>query len=849
MGFGVSRKYWLRNGSIVAMALAVGLVCSSAAQAETKTYQFNIPAESAAKALNDFARQGDIQILFPYEAAAAFSTSGLKGTLTRDEALARLLANTNFEIAAASDTTITLRVVAKNVAGVPDAAGSVEVIVTGSRIRNSHPTSPVHTVTRNDIDQSGFSQIGDVMRSLPENFSGGQNPGVFQASFANEANVNVSNASTVNLRGLGSDATLVLVNGHRLAGDSGFQGSDISGVPLAAVERIEVVTDGASALYGSDAVAGVANIILRKSYSEGEVSARLGGATQGGGFEQTYSALKGFSSAEGSILVNLEFSKQDAVTAGERDFAAGAAPASTFLQPQRRASLFVSASRDIGEHMTLSVDALVADRRTDSVAQISTAGTPYYGSSYTPSYSLAPSLDFSLSGDWKLHWTGVFAGSRNSVWSRSTDGDFDQHYKNDVQYTEFTADGTLAMLPTGKLRVAVGGGYRHEGFQYGLPDASHFGASRTVTYVYGEAFAPLVEASSDRPGLHELELSLSARSESYSDFGNTTNPRIGLRYVPLNDLTLRATWGKSFKAPTFWQKTVPSYVLVYDAPDLGYTDRSGTALMTYGGNPDLGPETSTSWTFGGDFKPAGSVKLTATYFDIDYRGRIVQPVSNFSAGLSDPLYAPFVQLAPTAAEQAALIASGGQFYDYSVSGYDPATTVAIIHDAYQNATSQTISGVDLGYSQSFKMAGGDAQIFANGTWLCLKQQTSAVAPNVVLSGTIFNVPTFKTRGGISWQGHNLSATGVVNYISDETDTGTSPHQEIASWTTVDANLSYRFTGREREGFSLTLSISNLFDRDPPRAFSSSTYYHGLNFDSTNASILGRFASLTLTKAW
>ena len=852
MGFKTFGQAWARNCSVVAIAMTLGLVNAPMAQAQAQRFQLDIPAENTAKALNEFSQQTGIQILFPYDAAAASSAPALKGSMTREEALNQLLANTGLEVASVTESTITLRVKVKNDPSAAAPAEPVEVVVTGSRIRNAHPTSPVHTVTRKDIERSGYSQIGDVMRSLPENFSGGQNPGVFQAVFANENNANVSNASTINIRGLGSDASLVLVNGHRLPSDSNFQGSDISGVPLAAVERIEVVTDGASALYGSDAVAGVANIILRKDYDGAEVSGRWGIATQGGGFEQTYSALKGFTSTSGSLLVNLEYSKQDAVTAADRDFAVGAAPDSRFLQPFTRRSIFVSASHDFGSRVTVSADVLVGDREAESFAQTAPGAGFLLEKVYTPSFSVAPSIDISLAGDWKARWIAVAGGSRNRSVSDYSGYTYRTDYKNAIQYTELTFDGTLARLPTGKVRVAFGGGYRHERFDYGLKDSSsHFGVAREVGYVFGELYAPLVEPSADRTGLHELELSLSARGEDYSDFGKSTNPRIGIRYVPANNLTLRGTWGKSFKAPTFWQLGTPSYVLVYDAPSLGYSGGPSTALVTFGGNDALKPETSTSWTVGGDFQPTRAIKVTATYFNIDYDKRIVQPIGNFPAALSDPNYAPFVELNPSAVDQAALIASGGRFADYSSIGYDPAHTVAIIQDAYQNATSQTVKGVDLGYTQSFDLAGGSAQVFANGTWLKLKQQTSPVAPNVVLSGTIFSVPTFKARGGLSWQNGGFSATGIANYISEERDTGVVPHRSIASWLTVDANASYRFedAGEAGRGLTATLAISNLFDRDPPFAYSSSRYYAGLNYDSTNTSILGRFVSLTLSKAW
>ena len=246
--------------------VAAGIILFTApvALAQGNLLTFNIPAENTAQALNDFAKQANVQILFPYDVAEKYTSLGLKGSLTRAAALDELLANTSLEVASQSDTTISLRV--KESPGATASEATTEVIVTGSHIRGGNPTSPVHVVTRSDIEESGYSEVGDLVRSLPENFAGGQNPGILGATATIAGNGNVSSGSTVDLHGLGTDATLVLLNGHRLSADSFHQGSDISGIPLDAIQRIEIVPDGASALYGSDAVAGVANFILRKNY-------------------------------------------------------------------------------------------------------------------------------------------------------------------------------------------------------------------------------------------------------------------------------------------------------------------------------------------------------------------------------------------------------------------------------------------------------------------------------------------------------------------------------------------------------------------------------------------------------
>lgn len=841
--------------TVATAAVGLALAAAPVAFAQARQITFDIPAANTAHALKAFAGQADIQILFPYDLAEKGSAPAVKGVYTRKEALARILANSGLEIASQSETTISLRPLELKGSAVP-ASDTGAVVITGTRIRGGNPTSPVHIVSRKDIEQSGHSQIGDVMRSLPENFSGGQNPGVLAANSSNPANLNATNGSAANLRGLGSDATLVLVNGHRLASDYSFQGVDMSGVPLSAVQRIEVVPDGASALYGSDAVAGVINIILRKNFVGGEVSARLAGATQGGGFEQTYSILKGWAFTDGYLLANYEFSKQDAITAGDRDFTAAAAPATTLLQPQTRNSAFLSFGRTVSDKVSVSADVLLSDRETSSVSQSGATTIPNTTDAYTPAFAANLTAEIALPNDWDLKITRGAAGSRNSIGTTYFGTRYPTYLRNGLEYLEATADGVLFHLPSGDVKAAVGGGIREERYQQGFKgDASTLTPTRRVSYLYLEALVPLVAPSRDRAGLNRLELNLSARAERYSDFGTTTTPKVGLRYAPFPDLTLRATWGKSFKAPSFLQMYQAAYATLFKASLLGYggTVPNATALLATGGNNALKPERSTDWTLGADYSPARwpGLTLSATTFRIDYTDRVIEPISPATQSLSDAQFAPFVSLFPSTAQLDAVLDDADFFDNYSGAPYDPSTVVAIAHNNYTNATDQTAEGFDLSYRQSFAVGRGDWTAAVNATWLTLKQQTISTVPERQLSGTVFNPPEFKTRGSVTWTDDHWSATVTANYLDGFTDTGVVPTQPIGSWTTFDASVTYRFraTTGALSGVKLALTASNLFDRDPPRTASTGLLYVGLDYDSTNTSILGRFVGLTLTKGW
>jgi iron complex outermembrane receptor protein len=150
-----------------------------------------------------------------------------------------------------------------------------KIEVTGSNIKrvDQETVAPVEIITRDQIERTGQATVAEVLRNIPAN-SGGS----FGESFANSF---ASGAAGISLRGLGQKTTLVLLNGRRTAGygfAQNLQDSfvDLNSIPTSAVERIEILKDGASAIYGSDAIAGVVNIILRKDYKGLEVSGQVG---------------------------------------------------------------------------------------------------------------------------------------------------------------------------------------------------------------------------------------------------------------------------------------------------------------------------------------------------------------------------------------------------------------------------------------------------------------------------------------------------------------------------------------------------------------------------------------------
>ena len=182
------------------------------------------------------------------------------------------------------------------------------IVVTGSNIRrvDIETANPVVTIDKATIQASGKLTLGDLVQDLPSVTGPVMNPRV--------NNGGGTGASTISLRGLGSTRTLVLVNGHRV------NNNDANSIPANAIERVEVLTDGASSVYGSDAVAGVVNFILRSNYQGAEFSADYGISDRDDGQRQGYHFLFGQTTDKGSIMAGVDYNKFDSVLASNRKF-------------------------------------------------------------------------------------------------------------------------------------------------------------------------------------------------------------------------------------------------------------------------------------------------------------------------------------------------------------------------------------------------------------------------------------------------------------------------------------------------------------------------------------------------
>ena len=429
----------------------------------------------------------------------------------------------------------------------------------------------------------------------------------------------------------------------------------------------------------------------------------------------------------------------------------------------------------------------------------------------------------------------------------------------------FRADGPLVAVPAGDIRLAVGSEYREERFtSLSTSDSSTLApvtsegiwpGSRKVSAVYGELVVPLFSEANGITGLRSLSLSLAGRYEHYNDFGATTNPKVGLSWSPVTGITVRSNYGRSFRAPTFidlLQSPGTNLYFVYPLADPTSPTGIRNTLLLRGNDPNVGPEKATTWTAGVDIEPAFAhgLKLSATYFSIRYRDRIADPSSALLSILNNrTTYAGIITDNPILSLVQGYYASPYYSDFFGI----PATGVGAIVDARtQNLSRVNESGLDFSITGNFPVFHGRLFVDATGTYLFnLKQRFTASAPEVDLLNTVGNPVDLRLRGGATWTRGGLSVSSHVNFTDSYSNTIVTPVERVASWTTVDAQIGYDFSGDAGvlKGLRIALSATNLFDRDPPYVNFSWPGVTAVGYDPQNASAVGRVVSLQVTKKW
>ncbi|MBV1686410.1 TonB-dependent receptor [Novosphingobium sp. G106] len=975
------KKVGVQGLLAAAACLAIG-VASTATAAPERQREYHLEEQDLGTALRSLGQASGGQIIFPADAVEGKRSPRLDGAYTLKEAVDLLLRGTGL-VALDRKGLILIRGRGSS-AEIDASAERDEIVVTGSQIRGTGPVgSSVTQITRSDLDKSGYVTVQQVLQKLPQNYGGGVSDTTFGISNFNGASNGTWGGASVNLRGLGVSSTLVLVNSHRQPAGAYGSFTDISLIPTTAIDHIEVLADGASAIYGSDAVAGVVNIALRNKFEGAETRARYGTA-DGDYSEIQASQIFGRAWETGNFVVAYEyyhrgnlltdkraFAREDlrpfgggdyrsgyanpgTIVAGGRLFAIPAGQDGTHLSPsdliagqsnkrdsregadllprQSRHSAYASLEQEVAAGFTLFGNALYASRkfhRLYSQADTQTAITvpttnPFYvdpvGTARPVSlrYSFVKDLGqplrvgtvkvFSAAGGgrlelgpWQAEFTGIYGLERDSQATLNVRnsarlaqvladpnpasafnplgdgshtnpatidrirGSYAYRTRNEYWSASAKADGPLFALPGGDVKLAFGTEYREEKMTSTetldtatLAPASSvrtdFPGGRNVLASYGELYIPLFSHENARGGLHKLALSLAGRIERYSDFGTTTNPRVGVTWEPIDGVRLRGTYGKSFRAPLpseVAQGPIYNGYLAYQLPDSGKPVGFSNVLLVLGNDPNMGPERATTWTASLDLEPKflPGLGLTLTYYSVSYKDRIADVTADaFNFLEKRAIYAPIINEQPTAAQIADLFTRPEFSNPFGLAETD---ITAIINAQRQNLSSVKQSGLDFDLHYDFQLGGGAAQAGVDGSYIFRIDQavTSASSPQNIVNA-VGSPIDLRLRGRLAWSRDGFGFAAFVNYTGNYRNTLLAAEPKISSWTTVDLQLSYELPQKQGllGGLTLSLGATNLFDRDPPYV----EYYNGdtaIGYDPENADPLGRVISLQVTKRW
>ncbi len=733
-------------------------------------------------------------------------------------------------------------------------------MVTGTHITGvDNKTAPILSFDRADIERSGYATTEDFLGSLPQNVKSTANSpdGIL---IPGQGINNIENSTAVNLRGLGTNSTLTLLNGHRIAPSSYGTGVDISMIPLSAIERIEILTDGSSAIYGSDAVGGVVNIILRKDFNGEETSARFEALTRGGGEQKQIGQSVGRTWDGGGVLAVLQFQDANAIHSTQRDFTANL-PLPTDIYPDsKKYSGALSAHQSLAAELELFADVLAEN---DHGFRAWTSGGQFsqiqLESNTTNSASVNAGLRWQPFGDWHLETSALF--SQVSTLDRIDYTPSNFGYNNGGPYLrnlssikagDAKLDGTLLHFGESSVKAAVGGSYRREDFSSlfvynGVDNATH----RHVSAAYAELYAPLVTPSNALPLVRKLELSAAVRRDAYSDFGARANPRIGLYWSPIESLGIRASFSTSFRAPN------PSEIIDDTTANAAFVE-SGFLLpggtsgnVLFFGNQILGPETSHNLTLGLEYQPEvlHGTRLSLNYYRIHYANRIVNAPFAENLFISPQLYGPLIKQFTTDAAVAAFLSAltpPQMLYDFT----DKGTGLTGVRYAFPygdlNAAREFTEGLDVSEHSTVALSGHNKLFIDLNTTYMRTIDTTYCAGCVAtdLINTYGNPLKLRLRGTLGWSDGTFSANSALNYADTYTDTNVVPFGRVGAFTTLDLNLGYRLPWKLPT--SLAFSVANLFDANPPR---TAPAFNKVEYDPANADPRGRSMALQLRSQW
>nr|WP_220791996.1 TonB-dependent receptor [Gluconacetobacter azotocaptans] len=545
--------------------------------------------------------------------------------------------------------------VASPAPGTGDGERDELVIVTGTR--DPHQTarssvSPIQVVTATQLAATGQADVRDALIQLA--------PSVARSTRVN-GSANMTDA--ISLRGLTPNQTLVLVNGKRrhttavLSNNAGpQQGSspvDIDMIPVSAVDHIEILQDGAAAQYGSDAIAGVVNIILKHDTHGLTVQAINGGRYAGDGFTSGESLNWGTSLAgRGFFDLSAEYKYQDHTVRATPDSRTGRYDFKDIGDPlQQRGTISYNMEYAIADDVNLYSFATYGHRHGESYQdyRVPTASLPMYPNGFSPRETIDEN-DYGVTvgfkgrkfnWDWDLSTTYGGDAERmglidsiNTAMLQDFGNSPTRFHLMSFSNTQWTTDAGVrhafnVPLLAAPLNFALGAQYRYDSYHIGAGDmgswygtgssAFHGLSSSNASDSNRDVTAGYIDISTQL--LPKWQVDLAGRFEHYTDAGDTETGKVSSRYDVNRYFGLRGTVASGFRAPTLAEEHW-SNMSVAPTTASGYISVNSAGARMLGAQP-LKPERSTSFSAGFVVNPINNLHVTVDAYQIDLRDRIM----------------------------------------------------------------------------------------------------------------------------------------------------------------------------------------------------------------------------------
>jgi iron complex outermembrane receptor protein len=977
----------LRKLSSFSFILLLASASCAWAQSELgPEYEVHIDRQPLSAAILELAIQLDQQTLqLDARTRASMLVGPLHGRFTADEAIRRLLENTgysyrrldaeNFVLVAMPDrqsageaprTDRRRRVDGELYASRRHREGErgrgpiiEEVRVTGTRLGRAAGGAPIVVLDREQIDRLGVSSVTELLLY------------VSQQPFVAAESMRTDGAQFANIRGIGSDMTVVLLNGRRTAPSAttlAVNALDLNRIPLPAVDRVEVLSDAASAVYGTDAVAGVINIILKQDFDGLHAGAGYG-LTQGGRGEQRGSLSLGDSEgrARGSIV--LDYYQRGYLMGEERDlwrdqdyrrfggtdwrsetanpgnvtsvlpgnlpglisrFAAVPKESSgialtptdfettaghlnyeslqrfwSVLPEVERRGALAQAEWSLGASASafgevLLVHALTSARtQPPAITEIVPATNPFnpFGVDVNVSYLMQDLGATTIRSDSEMlravagvrgqmgSWAGELAlirsredgfseilnqvdldrlqealsetdpsrafnpfaegaGSNaellNSLRASPTRSTFESDVDDAIGYLR----GPLFAVPAGHVTAVLGTEWRREVVRYDLLEEADSpplsGAhERTVAAGFAELSVPIVGAPARAAGMHALSADLAVRFDRYSDVGESLNPQYALTWRPRRNLSVRASYGTSFRPPSLFDLYTPQVGSEMSVADPRRGDEITSAVVVAGGNRDLQSIEAESFSAAVQFTPESRAgwRFSATYWQTRLNDRVAVVPQHVLLANEARYPDRVLREEPTPAD----IAAGrpGRLRQITVTR--------------MNVGPLETSGVDFAASFPFDTNVGKFAPTLAATWVgefsTLHELWGVERNRVDKAHPLGTIPRWRVIGQLAWSGQAIDVSGAVRYVpayADAAPTGEYRAREVPAQLLFDAQVRLdlgRLAGSTWEGFELRAGLINAFDEAPSFAEVGASY----GYDQTQGDLRGRFGYVRLFK--